>query len=301
MLTVLTWLWQQQRGRMEYTVHHVNIWAAMVRRHLAMPHRIACVTDDREGLDPSIAVITPPRDFEGVVIPSWGPQRPQCLRRLAMFRRDAGDIFGEWFVCMDLDIVISGPLDSLFPEDVAFRIYRGTAPQRPYNGSMMMLRAGARPQVYDTFTPRGAAEAGRRYLGSDQAWLAHVLGPNESVWTQADGVYWWYPGATSQAPRMVVFPGSQKPWELVGKDRWVSEHYHGERPGRCLVLGRGPTLWDDVDMALDTGPFDAVIATPDAIEHWPGKVLAMAYNDQHAEQLVHMYGFRDAVHCGKGT
>ena len=87
MITVLTWYWKQDGGRIEYRAEHVNIWADMVGRNLLKtPHRIACVTDLPEGIDPSIEIIAPPRDFEGITIPTWGPQRPQCLRRI-----DAGD------------------------------------------------------------------------------------------------------------------------------------------------------------------------------------------------------------------
>src|SRR5690242_3543774 len=68
MITVLTWLWHQQRGP-SYSAAHVNIWADMVRRNLSMPHRIACVTDHPEGIDPSVEIIAPPRDFEDVRIP----------------------------------------------------------------------------------------------------------------------------------------------------------------------------------------------------------------------------------------
>src|SRR5690606_34220265 len=86
MLTVLTWLWRQPGGRTGYTASHVNIWAAMVRRHLAMPHRLACVTDMPEGIMTEVEIIDPPGDFEAVRIPTWGAHMPQCLCRLALFR-----------------------------------------------------------------------------------------------------------------------------------------------------------------------------------------------------------------------
>lgn len=302
MLTVLTWLWAQPGGRATYTAAHVNIWAAMVRRRLRMPHRIACVTDMPAGIDPSIAIIPPPRDFEDARIPTWGPDRPQCLRRLAMFRRDAGAIFGERFVCMDLDVAIGGPLDPLFDVPDDFRIFRGTTANRPYNGSMMLLTAGARPQVYEKFTLSGAVAAGRRYVGSDQAWISQTL-RGEATWGPEHGVI-WLNGRLPRDPAfsVVFFPGTTKPWQLVdtGQERWVLEHYRADvRDRPALILGFAPTVWKDLDGALAEGPFGGVIASPEAARHWPGEVLAVANDDAHALRLARMHGFERTVVCGR--
>lgn len=221
MITVLSWYWSGGVYRPE----HVNILAAMVRRNCSLEHRFACVTDTPEGIDPGIAIIQPPRDFEAVRIPTWKEgKRPQCFRRLAMFRPDAAEIFGERIVCMDLDCVVGASLDPLFdvPED--FRICAGTAPGRPYNGSMMILTAGSRPQVYTDFTPERAVEAGQRYLGSDQAWLAHIV-PGEATWGEADGVTFLGLGRSPETVRRVQFyAGSKKPWHRL-HDPWVRENY----------------------------------------------------------------------------
>ena len=196
-----------------------------------MPHRIACVTDTPKGIDKSITIITPPRDFEGIT-PRWGPSKPNCYRRLSMFRRDAADIFGERFVCMDLDCVIGGQLDPLFdrPEDLV--LYKGTQQERPYNGSMMLIRAGCRPVVYEKFDQRGANVSGDIFVGSDQAWLAFILGRKEKVWSERDGVY-WYGGVHYKVrdrktpPRLLFFPGKIKPWTIAPLkiDRFVTDFY----------------------------------------------------------------------------
>jgi hypothetical protein len=64
-----------------------------------------------------------------------GTKQTQLLPAPVDVPQDAADIFGERFVCMDLDCVIGGPLDPLFdrPEDLV--LFKGTAPDRPYNGS----------------------------------------------------------------------------------------------------------------------------------------------------------------------
>jgi hypothetical protein len=229
MITVLTWLWSQDQTRATYTAEHVNIWADMVRRNLAMPHRIACVTNMPEGIDPRVEIIDPPGDFMDIRNPLWAGKKPQCYRRLSMFRRDAAAIFGERFVCMDLDSVIAGPLDPLFdrPEDLV--LFKGTSIHRPYNGSMMLIRAGCRPEVFEDFSQDNALLSGAKFCGSDQAWLMHRLGPNEPTWSAADGVHWFNARFRRDygrlRPSVIFFPGAFKPWDAVSVDRFIKHNY----------------------------------------------------------------------------
>jgi hypothetical protein len=190
----------------------------MVRRNLSMPHRIACVTD--EPLPSGVDRIVPPHDFEDIQ-PKWGPRKPNCFRRLSMFRRDAADIFGERFVCMDLDCVIGGPLDPLFDRKEDLVLFKGTAHDRPYNGSMMLIRAGCRPKVYEKFNQAAADLSGEKFVGSDQAWLAHCLGWGEKTWSEKDGVFFYGQGSVYKAvaktvkPLILFFPGKIKPWTIA--------------------------------------------------------------------------------------
>lgn len=304
-LRIFTWYWRQPGGRTDYREHHVNIWASQVRRHLTLPHRLACVTAHPEGIDPSIEIITPPGDFEDVELPTWGIDRglPQCLRRIALFRPDAADIFGERFVSMDMDCVIAESLDPLFDHDDDFRMYQGTTAKRPYNGSMIQMTAGCRSRVYTEFTPEKAVEAGQKYLGSDQAWISYVLGPGERVWNEQDGVVWYGSSRNANAPtrRLMFFPGAPKPWTVVRHrlDPWIAENYRGDRGGRCLVLGYGASVWADAEAALATGGFDAVIASPEAARYWPGEVLETVFSDADAAPVARMHGFDDVVFCGR--
>jgi hypothetical protein len=228
LITVLSWLWRQPKERTSYSAEHVNVWADMVRRNLSMPHEIACVTDMPEGIDPDIRIIAPPGDFEDVQNPKWANGRPQCYRRLAMFRRDAAEIFGERFVCMDLDCVIADSLDPLFDRADDLVLFKGTAPGRPYNGSMMLIRAGCRPQVHELFSEAAAQEASETFIGSDQGWLAHVLGEGEATWGESDGVYWYgsqYRLRGRGKARVLFFPGKLKPWSIAIADKFVGDHY----------------------------------------------------------------------------
>lgn len=232
MLTVLSWFWVQPNGRASYNADTVNAWAKMVRKHITLPHRIACVTDFPNGIDSSIEIISPPRDFENVRIPTWNEKKPQCLRRLSMFSPKAGEMFGDRFVCMDLDCIVTGNLDPLFDVPADFKMMEGTAPKlRPYNGSMTLLTAGARPQVYTEFTPERAVLAGKHFIGSDQAWIGFCLGWGEETWGENDGALWFSPRYSMGTPddaRVMFFPGAQKPWTVAGSrplDKFVRKHY----------------------------------------------------------------------------
>lgn len=300
-LKVLTWLWSQPGGRATYTDAHVRIWAEMIRRHLTLPHTLAVVTDLPGDYGPGVEVIAPPGEFEAVRIPRWGEARPQCHRRLAMFRRDAVGLFGcERIVCTDLDLVVCGSLDPVLDIEDDFRITRGTAARRAYNGSMMSIRLGSRPQAYEKFTPARAIEASINHVGSDQAWIAHCL-PGEKTWGPDDGVRFWGAHEPADSTRVIFFAGPQKPWALaaIGRERVIARHYRGARRERCLLLGYSPQVWEEVAAVLGGREFGAVIASPEAAAHWPGPVLAVADDDGHAERLAAMHGFSDVVWCGR--
>lgn len=235
-LLIMTWYWKQEGGRCEYTAESVNTWAAMMRRNLTIPHRLACVTDEPEGIE--IDTIPLPKDFDLIKSAAWSAEKglPQCYRRIALFSPDAEQIFGaKRFVSMDMDCVVTGNIDYLFERDDDFVMYKGTAAKRPYNGSMLMMRSGARPEVYTRLIKEGQSlvkAAQDRYLGSDQAIISYVLGPGEAVWDRDDGVYFWSPrfirdfrGHPPENMRILFFPGTPKPWQAL-EYPYIRAHWH---------------------------------------------------------------------------
>jgi hypothetical protein len=237
MLSVICWKWAPNPGyRSKFGPAAVNTLRAMVARHYRAPHRFICVTDDPAGLDPRVQVVPLWDDLADLPSPH-GRANPSCYRRLRMFRRDAGELFGERFVSLDLDCVITADLRPLWdrPEDVVF--WGDTNKTTHYNGSMMLLTAGARPQVWDDFdpvaSPRAARAAGQ--WGSDQAWISHCLGGGEAKWGVRDGVYSYrnhllrQPQVLPAGARIVIFHGTTDPWD-PGAQRlpWVRKHYVGE-------------------------------------------------------------------------
>lgn len=221
-LLIMTWLWFQQPVMCGYDSGKVNLWAAQLRRNLTIPHRLACVTDHPQGIDSSIEIIRMQRDFIDVRNDRWreAQKRPQCYRRLALFAPDAEQRFGaKRFVSMDLDMIATANLDPLFDHDDDFRILKGSAHGRPFNGSMVQMNAGARPKAFSEFTVEGAIESRRKYVGSDQAWLCHCLSRKERTWSYQDGVQYYRAShrlmdRIPKGLRLLFFPGAPKPWQL---------------------------------------------------------------------------------------
>lgn len=295
-LQVITWLWNQPNGRVRFSAHHVNIWAAMIRRHCSLDIDLACVTDLRDGIDPSIRIIEPPRFYQDLKTSRWQGPRPSCYRRISMFSADAADWFGaDRFVSMDLDVVIGGNIDHLWDRDDDFIICGPSAKGRRflYNGSMMMIRVGSRRVVFDSFTPEKADEASRRFVGSDQAWIAYALGNGEKTWTEDDGVV-RYSGDRSGP--MMFFPGNVKPWQRLDLP-FVAENYRDEGGKSGIIMGDNPRVWDDL-RAIGQRRFDVIIALPKTARAWPKPVSHVAESIGHARSLAIMAGVSNPIEVG---
>jgi hypothetical protein len=196
-----------------------------VARHYSKPHRFVCITDE-------------PQALQGVeTLPLW-PDLAElggCYRRLKMFDPGMG-LLGDRFVALDLDAVIVGSLDPLFDrsEDFVINAHAGKMPpQQLYNGSMVLMDRGARPQVWREFDPQQTPQKLRndhRIVGTDQAWIRTILGDREARFTSADGVYdvRHSPGISRRLPdnaRIVFFSGPRDPETEFNKVPWIREHW----------------------------------------------------------------------------
>jgi hypothetical protein len=231
---VVTFLWRTPGYRSKYTVRHVDILRRMVRRNYDRPHRFVLITDDAAGLnEPDIECFQLWDDLSQIKNPS-GANNPSCYRRLKLFAPNTAEWLGPRFVCVDLDTVIVGNMAPLWDRPEDFVIWRSPGGnQNPYCGSMWMLRAGARPQVWLDFDPvRSPIETIRHGLfGSDQAWIAHRLGPNEATWGPEHGALSYRMGGLDRRPlpgsaRIVFFHGKPDPDEQGPQSKlWVRRAY----------------------------------------------------------------------------
>lgn len=234
MLGVVCWKWAPSNGyRSSFGPEAVNTLRRMVARHYDAPHRFICVTDDPNGLDREVAVVPLWKDFSDVPSPHGG-HNPSCYRRLRAFSPEAAQWFGDRFVSVDLDTVIVGDMKPLWDRPEPFVIWGETDPRSFYNGSMWLMTAGARRQVWEQFdpatSPRLAKAAGK--FGSDQGFISYLLGKGEATWGRTDGVYSYRVhiaprgGVLPSNAKIVMFHGKTDPWDpSAQKHKWVRQNW----------------------------------------------------------------------------
>lgn len=233
---VVCWKWRPPAAyRSKFGAEQVNVLRAMVERHFKIPHDFICVTDDPAGIDPRVKIVKLWDDYASVPSPH-GDANPSCYRRLKAFSPAIRDLFGERFVSVDLDCVIVGDVTPLWwRPDVEFIMWAGTTGGNPYNGSMWMLDAGARPQVWHDFDPVESPRKARQsnFYGSDQAWIGFCLGRAEKTWKKKDGVLSYRRdiipnrGRLPEGARIIFFHGSIDPWDRKAQrsSPWISQHW----------------------------------------------------------------------------
>ena len=227
MLTVLTWMWRQDNVLHQYRPEYVQTLQSMVKRHLKMPHRFLCITDQDV---PNVDCVPLLEEMPRVKNPRWQIHRPQCYRRLRLFDPAVKDIVGERYVQMDLDTVIVDDLDPLFDRDDDLVINRSIGTANAYNGSMWMHRVGTYSSLCFDFNEDEALAANKAGLiGSDQAWMRWHLGKGTvPTWGTDVGSYQYHslkpPKDLPDNARIVFFAGNIKPWHPEARD-WVREHY----------------------------------------------------------------------------
>ena len=229
MLTFVCFKWRrssvgvQLPSACEYTALHVNRLWSMLKRHVRIDHQLVCVTVDPDGICADVRTI-----------PIWDKlgHLGGCYNRLWVFSKEAGELFGDRFVCIDLDVVIVNDSTSLFTrkDDFVINAYNPSTRFRDqhYNGSMFMMDAGARSSVWDDFDPEVSPIESRNNpdtVGTDQSWIRHHLGKNESRWTNADGVYEarQIRHALPDDAKIVFFSGRMDP--SVSRAEWVRSEW----------------------------------------------------------------------------
>lgn len=230
----VTFKWKPAGGyRSKFGPETVNVLRSMLERHYHGPHRLTCITDDAAGIDPRVRVIPLWSDLAHLPSPH-GHGYPSCYRRLPLFGERGRELIGERFCVLDLDVVITGPMNALVDGPWDFKIWGDTARGTPYNGSFYVMNACARRQVWDAFdpvdSPRRSLKLG--YIGSDQGWIGACLGPGEEKFSVRDGVYSFrnhIQRSGYQLPanaRIVIFHGAIDPWSVQAQCLgWVKKHY----------------------------------------------------------------------------
>jgi hypothetical protein len=224
MIVISTWLWGSK-----YSTDEVLKLRRGVSKHLRQAHRFIVMTERERDW-------TPPDGIERHAIKD--PELLNykgCFVRLRMFDRGWQKNRGidDRLVCLDLDMIIIGGLDLLFDRPDPFVILGGANSMNPcpYNGSVMMLRSGYRPDIWDEFSVEAASKIKHYEFPDDQGWIWHKA-PNAAVWPcgRKSGIYafmkpGWPPnGMLPSNARIVAFPGSRSPRDYKNLP-WVKEHW----------------------------------------------------------------------------
>lgn len=224
-LTVVTYLWGDK-----YSLDDVRKLEAGLRRGMKEAYRFAVVTDNVDRA-PDLPMWEIPQEDISLT------KMPGCFARLRLFDPDwlagHGIAEGERVVSLDLDNVITGDLYPLFYRPEPFMILTGANASNPcpYNGSVWMVRAGYRPDVWSDFTLEAADKVRHAAFADDQSWFAHKM-PHVTGWPagSGSGIYgfqkpgWPKGEALPKDARIVAFFGWRSPEKFKHLD-WVKRHW----------------------------------------------------------------------------
>lgn len=211
-LVVVTWYWGTK-----YDFYYTKRLHGGVARNLKQPFRFI------------VAKPQPQDDYLKKI--------PGCFVRMQMFgaqwREKHGIKDGDRVVNLDLDLVVTGPLDPLFDREEPFCILQdiNTTNPCPYNGSVWMFRAGYKPDVWDDFSVENYHKLGVPFhsIPDDQGWF-HYKMPDAGSYGPHNGVYgfkkrgWPSGDDLPQGARIVAFPGWRDPWKYT-RLNWVRNNW----------------------------------------------------------------------------
>lgn len=222
-----------------YGPEYVNILAAMVKRHLTIPHRFVCFTDDTTGIHPSIETRPIPEIALGSA-PIWSG-----WRKIASLSPHLGLTGNVLF--LDLDLIIMGNIDGFFthaPNEFCI-IENWTQPgQKIGNSSVYRYRADAHTDVFADFERRH--EEIYRTITNEQTYLTLQVAQKHKVefwpdeWCRSFKRHclpnvFLRPFVAPQPPKgckILVFHGPPKPIDAA----------HGKWPNKRKCLRPSPWI-----------------------------------------------------------
>ncbi len=237
-VTVLCMKWGAKYGP-----EYVNRLYAMVARHLARPFRFVCLTDEPDGVRDEVTVAP---------IPALAPiaqPKERGWRKLAAFSPELGPLLGDVVLFLDLDVVVTGPLDPFFDHPGGFPMIRDWYHRLRTvgNSSVFRFRPGERHALFEDFAR--SADAVVRRLRNEQEYLSEYLltrgelsfWPPDWAPSYRVGCLPLWPMRTWQTPapppgaRVIVFHGEPKPPGAIEGRRgllqawrpapWIAEHW----------------------------------------------------------------------------
>lgn len=226
----------------KYDATYVNKLHSMVSRHLTLPHRFVCFTDNSAGFHPSIEAFPMPSPdlMNETARGSWN--------KVHTLRSDLGRLKGRTLF-LDLDIVILQNIDCFFELPGEFCIIKewSQSSHGLGNSSVYRFEAGAHANVYE-----------------------NLIANRSAVYKQYRHEQAYVTGTISQTTPLTYWP-----------EEWCRSFKRHCLPSWPLNWVRSPSIPDDVKILIfhgDPKPEDAIIgsryklhrirATPSLADHW---------------------------------
>ncbi len=235
-LKVLTYFWFDPDGKKNHIYvfdkEHVLLLKNQLKRHLTIPHEFVVATDRPELLEGT--------GIRTVMIDKSKHLPATRYIKLQTFKPEMKELVGSRILQLDLDTVIVRNINHLVDREEDLVLWRnpnyGGWKRARYNTSMLLYRAGTRPEFWNKFDPKEDPQRLKgRVGGTDQAFISDLAAPNEAWWDDSDGVYGAgrlldiVPGVQTVLPDnacIVFFPGSREPGmkEIQDQHPWITEH-----------------------------------------------------------------------------
>ncbi len=225
----------------KYGPDYVNTLYSMVKRHLTLPFRFVCLTDDTNGFTDGIESFPiPPLD-----IPD-GPERG--WDKLVTFTSPLYDLQGQ-VLFLDLDVVIVDNIDCFFEFDAEFPIIKDWVKKDVTgNSSVYRFTANQHQDILDNFKQNHGQV--RKDVRNEQEYLSQYVASQDKLTYWPDdwcksfkyhciqrGISQWFKAPVKPADaKIVVFHGNPNPPDaIVGQSgkwyrkvlptAWVGQHW----------------------------------------------------------------------------
>jgi hypothetical protein len=225
----------------KYSANDVNILYSMVARHLRLPHRFVCLTDDKTGIRAEVECF----DMPEIEVPKQKDVSP--WRKLGMFSERIGNLEGV-ALFLDLDIVILDNIDCFFSFSDKFTIIENwTQKGRGIgNSSVYCFTIGAHKDVLDYYK-QNTEEVTTQY-SNEQIYLSRKIGDID-YWPEdwcksfkkhcmpAYIIRYFKTPTQPKDVKIVVFHGNPKPedaikggffgniWKYIRPTPWIKNNW----------------------------------------------------------------------------
>ncbi len=215
----------------EYGADYVNRLYRAVMRNVMRPTRFIAFTDPVEGLDAEIEA----KPIPSIRLPAG--LKPGPWRKLALWASDLGGLDQD-VLFLDLDILVTGPLDPLFDHEPGRLILVRNPTQGRREGignsSVMRFRAGSAPHLVSQFESDAVRLSYRfdneQIYVTKEAGLPMAFWPREWCPSFKHGLlppwplYLFRPPKLPLEARVVVFTGHPRPDEAI-RGIWPAKWY----------------------------------------------------------------------------